>query len=178
MESALIAIVEAHPNPPRPVSLARVAGLAMGELSTRFVVAVGLLFTCVAALVALLETPPWRAWPVWLALVLGVFMICAPLLYVVRVWRGIAYGRLALAEVLTVTYSPPGSRDTIDSLQNGIARGRWRIVMPTARLDKDFETDAPWAGSLRTGTPVRVLVDTAGRKVLVPLGPDRSRHAG
>jgi hypothetical protein len=118
-------------------------------------------------------------------LIFGLMAVCGLLLTLVpgiaalRVYRAIKHGHLGDAEVISVVYEPPGSTTTLDSIQNGFARGKWRIIAPGKIIDEDFEVDESWASSLEPGKHIRVLFNLKASHVMHALGPvDRRLQAG
>src|SRR5207302_10097107 len=99
---------------------------------------------------------------------LALLLMTAPLYHAFRLTRALRVGRMDFAVVESVEYSGPGARDTLDSIKNGIARGKWRI-RETSLLD--FEVDEPWAKELRRGSRVEVLVAGSTGAKAFPLGP-------
>ncbi|MCG8346826.1 MAG: hypothetical protein MI924_03465, partial [Chloroflexales bacterium] len=80
-------------------------------------------------------------------------------------------GRLATAEVVTLSTAPPGSRVTFDAATNGCAKGYWVVYLPQRTSTADFMVGEPWVATLRLGARVRVLLHPTRPKILVSLGP-------
>lgn len=99
--------------------------------------------------------------------VLALLGAATPLFYARRLANAIRIGRRTFAVVESVEYSGPGSRDTLDAMDNGIARGQWRV--PEAGL-VDFEADELWAKDLSVGVHVELLVAGKASNAMFPLG--------
>jgi len=110
------------------------------------------------------------SWVMGFMMVTGMFLLSAPFIRIWRIHGALSQGHLGAAEVLRVVYSQPGATDTLDSIQNGIARGTWQISQATL-FEEQFETDEPWASALQPGSLVQVLIDAKRKCVLLPLGP-------
>ena len=91
-----------------------------------------------------------------------------PLVAARRYVRAIREGWAVTAIIESIGYSRSGSRDTLDSIDNGMARGSWRL--PDGR-SLSFEIDKPWAKGLEVGSKVDVLVVGTNSRGVFPIRP-------
>jgi hypothetical protein len=99
--------------------------------------------------------------------VLALLGAATPVFFARRLTNAIRSGRAAVAVVESLQYSRRGARDTLDAIENGIARGTWRV----AGLGLvHFEVDESWAPQLSVGSHVQLLIAGAAPTGIFPLG--------
>ena len=104
-----------------------------------------------------------------LFLIFGSFALLlsfTPFIYALRITKAIRIGHIKVATVESVHYEGPHSVDTLDSLENGMACGKWRV--PSVGL-LEFEVDEPWAKKLSVGSRVELLVANDKTNNVFPL---------
>lgn len=155
-------VVADQPLPPRRVPLWPLIRLRYVRESTRYLLALGLIGA--AAFTAFSLAPddgPWRM--LGLALTAGLvgWAVLRPTFAAVRLRHSLSFGTRATAIVMDVAYTAPhDAGESIESLRNGTATGRWRVEDGLSHVFvASFATDAPWAAVLRPGSVVEVLID-------------------
>ena len=170
MNEQLAAFVRAKvvecPEPPRKAAITEVLPLVLKARSTRFL-SVVMLSMAVGLFALGLVGRPSDGFAAFSFSVLAVAGSTAPLIYARRLTLAIRTGQRALALVESVQYSGPGARDTLDAIENGIARGKWRS--PEMGV-VDFETDALWAKDLSVGSVLELLVAGKKSSSIFPVG--------
>ncbi len=102
--------------------------------------------------------------------VFGMLIVLALGMFTLRFYRALTQGYMGNGEVISVVYNRHGATNTLDSIENEIERGRWRILTHSKVFEEDFETDEPWASGLQPGRHVRVLVNLKTSRVLHTFG--------
>jgi hypothetical protein len=156
-----------QPDPPRELRFLETLRAVLKVKTMRVILAVTLGLAFALCGFGILGVSTDRTTTMVLGL-LSLLLSMAPLFYAYRLTKALRHGRIDLAVVESVEYSGPGARDTLDAIENGIARGKWRIAEGTLL---DFEVDEPWANELRLGTRVEVLVAGRTAAAVFPLGP-------
>ena len=156
----------ANPDPPRSVGITEVLQRVLEATSMRVVLGVSLVMALALFTLGAVGRPDDRL----VAFCFGALALlgaATPLFYARRLAEAIRIGRRTFAVVESVEYSRAGSRDTLDAISHGIARGKWRV--PEAGL-VDYEADEPWAKDLAVGVQVEILVAGSTPKAMFPLG--------
>lgn len=157
-------------GPPK-VSFGTLLRTSYGSLAGRSLVGLGLVIAGAFVVLELLASGDDGLLPFAAAgVAFAVFLVAVPALPARRAWATIRDGVRARADVTEVTFFGPGDATTIDSIKNGLARGRLRLRL-AGPVDHAFETDAPWAGELRIGTELMVVVHREDGRLLTILGP-------
>jgi hypothetical protein len=104
-------------------------------------------------------------------ILLGIVLMCVPLIKAIRESRSTANGILADSVVHDVFFEPASvSRATLDAMTNGFATGKRVVMHPLGDFENDFESDEEWASSVTKGSIIQVLVAPTERKVLMNTG--------
>jgi uncharacterized protein (DUF58 family) len=158
--------------PPRAVDTSRIVRASYRSVAGRSLAGFGIVSGIALLVVAWFarEQEPGSA-----ILLLGfalfcVLMILLPVLPARRLAHALRDGVVSAGTVTNVEIEPVGTRRTIDSIANGLARGRLRVP-GLADDGVEFESDAPWATRIAEGSRMDVLVDPERRRVLWILGP-------
>jgi len=154
-----------QPEPPRQLALFKVLGSVLKMKSMRTILAVTLSLAVALFVFGLIGRSDDRG-----SLIFGFVVLVfatTPFFYAHRLTRAIRNGHMILAVVESVEYSGPGSRDTLGAIENGIARGNWRLPEGPSIA---FEVDEPWAKDLAVGSSVELLVASLRPSGIFPLG--------
>ncbi|HEX6983006.1 MAG TPA: hypothetical protein VF181_09615 [Balneolaceae bacterium] len=167
MTSQLASLIEEkvkrQPRPPRDVVFIEIIGEVFKSKSMKFIFVFFLILALSFFVIGISDKNNQL-----LLLSFGTFsFLCSstPFIYALRITKAIRTGHIEVAVVESVKYLGPVSHDTLDALQNGIARGKWRI--PKTGL-KEFEVDEPWANKISEGSHVEILI-TQNFKNIFPL---------
>lgn len=166
-------IARRSPDPPRPVSLWNVATRVYTSYSSVVLVIVAVFLAIFAVVVA--AAPGHAAARIATEIVvisLAAVFLLAPGVRSAKVWRALRHGVLATATVTSVEVIPRGKAlESIDAYRHGLARGEMTVATRGRSLVFSFESDASWAANLTRGGVLDVLLDEAGTKLLLLLGP-------
>jgi ABC-type multidrug transport system fused ATPase/permease subunit len=99
------------------------------------------------------------------------FFITVPFFYIWRWFFALKWGKIEYAQVIELQLAPPGSRSSLEAIENGAARGKWTVYTTNQQITENFYIDEQWAPSLYVGSNVRVLVHPQKLKILMPIGP-------
>jgi hypothetical protein len=156
-----------QPDPPRELKFSETLRTVLKVKSMRIILVVPLGLAIALLVLAMLGRQSDRT-PAFVFGSLSLLLSTAPFFYAYRLTKVIRNGRATLAVVESVDYSGPGSRDTLDAIENGIARGTWRLAEGQLL---EFEVDEPWAKELSIGSRVHLLVAGPSPGAVFPLGP-------
>jgi hypothetical protein len=159
------------PDPPRSAPLGDLLRASYSSTTGKSLVGLGLLILAFAMFLGLLATDDVG----YLVLALpfggfGVLSLVTPSFPARRAARAVREGIRVPGRVTEIDYRPPGDSTTIDAIKHGFARGRRTVEHPLGAFEEPFETDAGWAGSLRVGSIVQLLVDPQRQRVLLDTG--------
>src|SRR5215467_3308166 len=129
----IAAIVRTNPNPPRLVQWTPLVIGTLQQSSMKVFIGIGLIFAVCGAGALMFDSSlhGGASWVMGFMMVTGMFLLSAPFIRIWRIHGALSQGHLGAAEVLRVVYSQPGATDTLDSIQNGIARGTWQLSQAT-----------------------------------------------
>jgi hypothetical protein len=167
------ATVRASPDPPRPVALGKLLRASYGSTVGKSMVGLALIGGVPITAIGLVSSrDSIGGFGIALfGIVFTIALLAVPAFPARRAARALRRDVRAVAEVVGVEVSPPGSRNTIDSIKHGFASGTWLVMHPMGSFETTFETDAAWVPELRVGSKVLLLVDPDRQRVDVQLGP-------
>lgn len=159
-------ILRTQAKPPRRVEYGEVLGAVFRETSTRTI----FLFGLGGALLFLITTQNARPFDrIGILALFGIpclLVAALPFYSAGRIFNAIKIGEVLYAEVESLEYSQD-SQNTLDALENGFARGTWRL--PEGQLI-NFQIDEPWARDIKVGSHVEILVISPKFSGIFPLG--------
>lgn len=171
IESHVNAILEAHPSCPRPIRFRILADGSYRATTSRIIVGFGI---CAGIAGVVLITTSLKSTDFFVGCVIagfGLLLTLTPGIAAFRLYQAVKHGQVGEAEVIRVVYDPPGNLATLDSIQNGMARGKWRITVPGKILEEEFEMDKAWSSMLKPGKRVCVLLNRNTSHVVHALRP-------
>src|SRR6266550_456759 len=170
----VLRILHQTPIPPRPVSYGAVLRTVLRS-TLGLIAALFGLGGVVAGLVAVVSAhgQMWAyLFGVWF-LIFGAVVIAIPFWYAMRVRRALTDGLLVDASVVRLETAQGPNRKTMDAMGNGFAAGLRNVHHPLGTFEERFEFDGPGASRLQVGSRLSVLIDPAGKRVLLTVGSGR-----
>lgn len=172
LPSSIAPLVAAQPTPPRVVHSRSLLRVVLKQRSARTLLAVGLAFLLFGSLIAAFSlgaTAEADALIGYAVAAVGVLVTIAPLLFWRRLLFAVRSAPLGHAIVQKLQFEA-STRETIDAVTNGMARGTWLVRAGDREFSETFEEDSPWAGKLKPGSVVVVLVNPTKPRVMFAMG--------